>query len=643
MRLRYVIPALGLLLICGCGGGGGSDASSTATIGVQVTGLVGKLVLQNNGGDDLTLLANGTFLFANPVEKDASYAVTILMQPAGPTCTVSNGSGTATADVTNISVTCTTDPATMFLPIQAVASNGSASPAATGLFVISSKSPGDPPIQITTQSVGLLGLQAQYTFGVQGTVSAGNPYELIYTTFNSSGDNHVWSLDLSGTSTLAPKQLSNLTLPYHTEHINGGIEAPLLYCGNQVIPRNLADPTSAFLILALPTDANLLCGGITTNYQWLLIHSGDGSTTAPVNLPALSGPILPLYRPDGALAGLVAIDGAHNLNFYPDETFANPRLLLANVGFFIPRQEAKAGPISPISSNPTYSFLVVQPADNTGASAVYRVDNTGAISADLYDVAGFSNGMAVGSDTLYVTDANGGAGSYHEAVVRIPGGGAVQILSTASVQQSSWLPVLQGVSGSNLVFSAASAQQQWLVQTLPTGAPGTFTTIGSYDGVATVSLVSGDIFVTSAKVTTGAAFKIQYGTQILDSTGNVLQASTPSSEFVSLRAPILQVRDITDSAGPGGGGLYALDLSQPSSPTPVALKTAAGAAFTFPSGSEDVIFQPITPTIVVADGVGIPGGAFGGLIYDLVKGTVVPVSMPNSNFTFLTDQVTATN
>ena len=72
-------------------------------------------------------------------------------------------------------------------------------------------------------------------------------------------------------------------------------------------------------------------------------HSSDGPTTNPVELPALSGSVLPLYRPDGALAGLVAVDAGHHLNFYPDETLATAQLLLANVASFTPEQEAPSG------------------------------------------------------------------------------------------------------------------------------------------------------------------------------------------------------------------------------------------------------------------------------------------------------------
>ena len=83
------------------------------TIGGTVAGLgAGKsVVLLNNGGDALTRNANGGFSFATALASGASYAVTVGTQPAGQTCTVSNGSGTvASANVTNVAVSCANVP-----------------------------------------------------------------------------------------------------------------------------------------------------------------------------------------------------------------------------------------------------------------------------------------------------------------------------------------------------------------------------------------------------------------------------------------------------------------------------------------------------------------------------------------------------
>jgi hypothetical protein len=78
-----------------------------------LSGLVGNgLVLQNNGGDDLTLDAtdNGTFEFT-PVASGGQYAVTIKTPPTGgdDVCVVDAATATGpvtNADITNIAVTC---------------------------------------------------------------------------------------------------------------------------------------------------------------------------------------------------------------------------------------------------------------------------------------------------------------------------------------------------------------------------------------------------------------------------------------------------------------------------------------------------------------------------------------------------------
>jgi Galactose oxidase, central domain len=83
----------------------------TYTIGGTLTNLAaasGGVVLQDNGGDSLTLTANGAFTFHTAVATSGAYAVTVLTQPSTPaqTCSVVSGTGTASANVTNIAVNC---------------------------------------------------------------------------------------------------------------------------------------------------------------------------------------------------------------------------------------------------------------------------------------------------------------------------------------------------------------------------------------------------------------------------------------------------------------------------------------------------------------------------------------------------------
>jgi hypothetical protein len=95
----------------GCGGGGSSPppAPSSFTIGGTASGLAsgGQVVLLDNGGDTLTVTADGTFTFPTPLQNAAAYAVTVKTAPAGEICTVGSGSGTvASAAITNVTVTC---------------------------------------------------------------------------------------------------------------------------------------------------------------------------------------------------------------------------------------------------------------------------------------------------------------------------------------------------------------------------------------------------------------------------------------------------------------------------------------------------------------------------------------------------------
>lgn len=82
--------------------------AATHTIAGTITGLTTNgLVLQNNGADDLAIAANAAaFEFTTPVAYGGSYAVTVLTQPAGQSCSIVNASSTALAQVSNVAVTC---------------------------------------------------------------------------------------------------------------------------------------------------------------------------------------------------------------------------------------------------------------------------------------------------------------------------------------------------------------------------------------------------------------------------------------------------------------------------------------------------------------------------------------------------------
>jgi len=93
-----------------CTASGG--AAATYKIGGAVSGLTGTLVLQNDGGDNLSIAADGAFSFSTALANGAAYSVSVATLPSGQTCTVSRGNGTVSgSDVTTVAVVCVTTPA----------------------------------------------------------------------------------------------------------------------------------------------------------------------------------------------------------------------------------------------------------------------------------------------------------------------------------------------------------------------------------------------------------------------------------------------------------------------------------------------------------------------------------------------------
>lgn len=85
-----------------------SSVSSEFSISGTITGLTSDgLILQNNGGDNLSIPANSTsFTFPTKVSSGKNYSVTIQSKPAGMLCSILSASGVATANVSNIAIAC---------------------------------------------------------------------------------------------------------------------------------------------------------------------------------------------------------------------------------------------------------------------------------------------------------------------------------------------------------------------------------------------------------------------------------------------------------------------------------------------------------------------------------------------------------
>lgn len=118
----WSIGALCILLLNACSSGDDQTdipapvavAGSAQSVGGKITGLAGSVVLQNNGGDSLSTSTDGAFNFQTLVAQGGTYAVSVATQPAGQTCSVSNGTGKiGSTAVQNVNVVCSTNAYTV--------------------------------------------------------------------------------------------------------------------------------------------------------------------------------------------------------------------------------------------------------------------------------------------------------------------------------------------------------------------------------------------------------------------------------------------------------------------------------------------------------------------------------------------------
>lgn len=162
-------------------------AAGTFAVGGAVTGLSGSgLVLQNNGGDDLAIAADGSFRFAVPVAAGAAYSVTVGTQPGNPsqTCTIANATGTVgEVDVTNIAVTCVTGGFSIGGAVSGLAGTGlvlqnnggdDLTLATDGSFAFASAVPSGTPYVVSVKTQPSNPSQACSVANATGVVSGGN-------------------------------------------------------------------------------------------------------------------------------------------------------------------------------------------------------------------------------------------------------------------------------------------------------------------------------------------------------------------------------------------------------------------------------------------------------------------------------------
>ncbi len=193
---RFVRIVFYLSLFCIVSGGPLACDVYTTSIQGNLSGLEGTLILQNNGTSDLTLTANGPFSF-DGVLPGSSYSVTVLTQPSGQICTVTNGTGRVPlTSVTDLIVTCSNESQTYTL-------GGSISTLVGTLILENSDG---QQVSVTDE--------ASFTFAT--SLANGSPYEVTVNT-NPDGQTCVPS---SNSGTIDGANVTNVLITCATDSVD---------------------------------------------------------------------------------------------------------------------------------------------------------------------------------------------------------------------------------------------------------------------------------------------------------------------------------------------------------------------------------------------------------------------------------------
>jgi uncharacterized protein YjdB len=229
-----------------------SSSNPTVTtlskVGGIISGLSGTVVLKNNGGDSLSISANGAFNFATPVPFGSTYSITIGTQPAGYTCSIAAGSGTvSSSNIGNINVTCVVNFAINTQP-----SNQSVNAGQTAQF-----------------SVTASGLNLTYQWYKNGSAISGatnSSYTTPSTTSLDNNSSYYVSVTDSTRGTLTSNS-ATLTVVYTTLSNLQISEVSTCYYYNDTCWFEIYNPTSTPINLSgyqiKSTSVNYVSGGST--------------------------------------------------------------------------------------------------------------------------------------------------------------------------------------------------------------------------------------------------------------------------------------------------------------------------------------------------------------------------------------------
>ncbi len=369
------------LAACGGGGGGGGGNSppppTTYSIGGSVTGLSGTgLVLQDNGGDNLSVTQNGVFTFATKVASGAGYNVTVMTQPSGQTCTVASGSGTVSGNVTNVAVSCTNSGSNVTI--------GGTVTGLTGTGLVLQDNGGDN-LSVTQNGA--------FTFAT--ALATGKPYAVTVLTQPTGQMCTV----TNGTGTTASTNVTNVTVSCSASTASVGKFAYVANNGDDTIDAYSIDSTSGALkAIGGPVADGTTASGpaavsLAPNGKWAYSATDNGLHIYAYSIDQTTGALTQIGSPvnTGFTVGMAFPDIAVDA--------ASAHLYVASAG------DAKVAGFA-IQSDGSLQALTGSPyAAGAGASAIPAFSPNGKFLYVMDRTANAVSGYAIQSDGSLVAIA----------------------------------------------------------------------------------------------------------------------------------------------------------------------------------------------------------------------------------------------
>ncbi len=296
-----------------------SDVTVTCTtnayaVGGSVSGLTGKgLVLQNLGGDDRAVNADGSFAFPTNLASGQSYAVTVLTQPTSPaqTCKITNGTGTVGGTaITSVQVTCTTNQYSITGTISGLVGS----------------------VGLANNGTDTLNVTANGTFAFGGKIESGNTYSVTVTS-QPATPLQTCSVT-SGAGTVIDASVTNVTIVCVTRQFTIGGTVTGLASGAQVVLQNNASDNRTVTADGSFTFATAIESGgtyavtiLTGPSTQVCTVSGGTGTVGSANVTSIAVNCSSLHTVGGTISGLsgsglVLHNGTENLSVSSIGTFA---------------------------------------------------------------------------------------------------------------------------------------------------------------------------------------------------------------------------------------------------------------------------------------------------------------------------------